>query len=327
MKKITFSIILSVLFILERTYAQPTISAATNNPTVGEMFTQYQIGYEDPGASGANITWDFSGIISLQTLTNTFMLPSATPYASTFLNANLASSVTSSSSTYYYYFIANSTNYSIAGIDIPASSATMPYSDPENMLQYTMTYNTSYTDNFACTVSGYDRHGNISVVADAYGTLNMPYGTVTNVLRLKFSETYADYMSGTAITNYTSTNYYWYKPGVHNCILQLSTLNVNGSVYQQYGMYIDCSNIGVNENTDKQNDIICYPIPAKEILTIETNSDKEQRLEILNLFGQIIYTSNINKKAIVNTFAFANGIYILKLSSNKETVVRKFIIE
>ncbi|MEI6820965.1 MAG: hypothetical protein WCL51_03460 [Bacteroidota bacterium] len=70
-------------------------------------------------------------------------------------------------------------------------------------------------------------------------------------------------------------NYYWCKPGVHNCILQLSTLIVNGSFYQQYGMYIDCSNIGINKNTDKQNDIICYPIPAKENLTIETNSDTE----------------------------------------------------
>ena len=43
--------------------------------------------------------------------------------------------------------------------------------------------------------------------------------------------------------------------------------------------------------------------------------------------GQTIYTNSINKKAIINTSAFANGVYILKLSSDKEIVVRKFVKE
>ena len=62
-------------------------------------------------------------------------------------------------------------------------------------------------------------------------------------------------------------------------------------------------------------------------LTIETNSNKEQRIEIINLFGQIVYTNNISKIANVNTSAFANGVYILKLYTDKETVVRKFVKE
>ncbi len=70
-----------------------------------------------------------------------------------------------------------------------------------------------------------------------------------------------------------------------------------------------------------------YPNPTKDNLTIETNFNKEQRLEIVNLFGQTVYTIYINKKATVNTSAFAKGVYILKLSSNKETVVRKFVKE
>ena len=70
---------------------------------------------------------------------------------------------------------------------------------------------------------------------------------------------------------------------------------------------------------------IIYPNPTKDNLTIETNINKEQKLEIINLFGQTVYASNINKKVIINTSAFANGVYILKLSSDKEAVVRKFI--
>ena len=73
--------------------------------------------------------------------------------------------------------------------------------------------------------------------------------------------------------------------------------------------------------------IAIYPNPAKEELIIETNLNTEQRLEIVNLFGQTIYTTYIYRKGIINTSAFAKGVYILKLSSDKETIVKKFIKE
>ena len=84
--------------------------------------------------------------------------------------------------------------------------------------------------------------------------------------------------------------------------------------------------LGINTNV-LSNLISIYPNPTKENLTIETNSNKEQRLEITNFIGQTIYTNSINKKAVVNTSAFAKGMYILKLYSDKETVVRKFVKE
>jgi len=83
--------------------------------------------------------------------------------------------------------------------------------------------------------------------------------------------------------------------------------------------YIDCDTT--------ENIISIYPNPATDNLTIVTNSNEEYRLDIINLIGQTIYTSYINKKAVINTSAFAKGVYILKLSSDKETVVRKFVKE
>jgi len=83
---------------------------------------------------------------------------------------------------------------------------------------------------------------------------------------------------------------------------------------------------GIQERAIKGN-INVYPNPTKDNLTIETNSNREQRLEILNFIGQTVYTCIINKKATVNTSAFAKGVYILKLSSDKGTVVRKFVKE
>jgi len=83
--------------------------------------------------------------------------------------------------------------------------------------------------------------------------------------------------------------------------------------------YINCDTTG--------NIISIYPNPAKEILTIETNSNEEHRLEIINLLGQTIYTTYIYRKSIINTSNYSCGLYILKIYTDKETLVRKFVKE
>ena len=85
--------------------------------------------------------------------------------------------------------------------------------------------------------------------------------------------------------------------------------------------------MGVIEISDNNNTISLYPNPTKDNLTIETTSTKDQELEILNLIGQTIYTSVITKKAVVKTSEFPVGVYFIKLSTDKETVVKKFVKE
>ena len=94
----------------------------------------------------------------------------------------------------------------------------------------------------------------------------------------------------------------------------------------------DSSNVIHFDNTgiadyDNNKTIKVYPNPAKDILTIETNFNKDQRFEVINLIGQTIFTASINKKTTINTSAFANGVYILKLYTDKEIVTRKFVKE
>ena len=60
---------------------------------------------------------------------------------------------------------------------------------------------------------------------------------------------------------------------------------------------------------------------------MKTNLNTQQKIEISNLMGQTIYTYYIYNKATINTSAFAKGVYILKLNSDKETVVRKIVKE
>jgi len=331
MKKITFLSLFIVLLISVRTIAQPTLTAATSNPVAGNVFLQHQIGYDDPGVIGANITWDFSGVFEISTVTNTFSLPSATPYASLYPSANLASTINSGGTIYYSYFNTSTSSYTLNGMNIPSMATSMPYTDPEKLLSYPFTYNSTYTDAFATTVSGYDRHGSVTVLADAYGTIILPYGTITNVLRVKATETYADYISGSAVTNYTSTNYYWYKPGIKYCVFQLSQLKMNGNLYQQYGLYLDETHVGISDNVLTQNTINCYPNPATDIITLEvlqnsTSNDNNFTLSDLN--GKELIKQELNQlsnKTEIDISSLSGGIYFLKLVYNDKVEIKKIV--
>ena len=80
-------------------------------------------------------------------------------------------------------------------------------------------------------------------------------------------------------------------------------------------------------NTNELTQLKVYPNPTSTTLTIETNSNTKQNLEIVNLLGQTMYTYNIYSKATVDVSAFPKGIYLIKLNTDKGTVVKKFVKE
>ena len=63
----------------------------------------------------------------------------------------------------------------------------------------------------------------------------------------------------------------------------------------------------------------------KNELTIVSNSDIKQNIEIINLKGEIIYQATMNKKTILDISGFVKGVYKLKLTTDKETHVEIFI--
>ena len=106
-----------------------------------------------------------------------------------------------------------------------------------------------------------------------------------------------------------------------------TTLQSNLIVTQGFEQPDTMFTTGINIMNNIKFNIYVYPNPVSNELIIETNFNTEQKFEIINMVGQTLYTSNINKKATVNTSTFANGVYILKLYTNKETLVRKFVKE
>ena len=123
-------------------------------------------------------------------------------------------------------------------------------------------------------------------------------------------------------TNWSSGNF-----GLSNSSITCLLIN-GGYIYagtSSKGIWkLPLSELGVKENT-VNNKISIYPNPTSHSLTIETNSITKQKLEILNLLGQSLYTYNIYSKATIDVSAFQKGIYILKLNTEKGTIIKKFV--
>jgi hypothetical protein len=67
-----------------------------------------------------------------------------------------------------------------------------------------------------------------------------------------------------------------------------------------------------------------YPNLAKEQITIElTNASSSYQVDIFDVLGKKVYTSEIQKAGTINVSALASGTYLVKVNSdNKSSVVR-----
>lgn len=87
-------------------------------------------------------------------------------------------------------------------------------------------------------------------------------------------------------------------------------------VYQNSPLSIDDLN---------KDEIIVYPNPAREVITIKTNSDIEN-LQLYNSLGQLIIDQNTNAKTL-NISQLQNGVYILKIKSENRTVTKRILVD
>ncbi len=145
------------------------------------------------GPSGANQSWTFTNL-NLHTFDSIEAVnPSSTPSGSQFPNSNIA--LVQQGST-YIYLNNSSTELNIVGVTIPAFNVVLPYSNPEKIMVYPSTYQTTYSDTSVASTTfpgaalqlPFDsirvkqvKHRNGMV--DAYGSLTTDEGTFNNTLR------------------------------------------------------------------------------------------------------------------------------------------------
>ncbi|MGL5788099.1 MAG: N-acetylmuramoyl-L-alanine amidase [Bacteroidales bacterium] len=100
-----------------------------------------------------------------------------------------------------------------------------------------------------------------------------------------------------------------------------------GALYFDNLQYVQKSSpVGI-ENTNKNTECYIYPNPAKDRITV-TSSEVINSVTIYNASGSMVFHNTPEAESItINTSAFYNGTYIVKVTTSQDTYVNKLIIK
>jgi hypothetical protein len=89
--------------------------------------------------------------------------------------------------------------------------------------------------------------------------------------------------------------------------------------------------VGISNIPESRNDVTVYPVPAKENVTIQSAILwKNARLELYDVLGNRLTSYDYpddKSNLTLNTANLSNGLYFIKLSNDKNSVVKKLVIQ
>ncbi len=315
---------LSLILFTLKTFSQPTVTSAVMGNIGDEMtFSLVDADGFDPGPSGNNVTWDFTGITFTGASTGfTLMNVASTPYAADFPGANIAADAGIGN---YAYFKLLATEYSNYGVGTAA--VIVFYSDPEKIFEFPLSVGASHTDNlYSEFTSGVDfiRSGSVNTTTDAWGTIKLPSGVFTNVVRVKVVETYqddADLLPSPI--EYNFTNYYWFKNGVDGPLFTyayMETTTIGSPVVTESANMNDYIVVSGIEDEFIQNRMQLFPNPCTDAFTVKAADMK--KIELFNTLGEMVYQQAEINSAVctISVDGLPAGIYLVQATTSNGVI-------
>ncbi len=249
----------------------------------------------------------------------------------------------------YYYFKETSSQYTQVGFGAKLNG--IPISQKYDPVDIIYEFPLNYGDTFSSTTSfGYDfpntddyygRTTNRKNTVDGWGTLLTPFGTFQTLRvesELNITDTvYSDSLNfGFTIPRPTQYEYKWLANGEKIPVLQINAQEIFGNKSISELIYRDSVRLDIDnavENIFSENsDVIIYPNPNDGVFNLKINQFENLKIEIINIMGEKVYfqklTTNNEQRTTINyqlSTNLASGIYLLKIISEKGTVIKKFV--
>lgn len=279
-------------------FAQPTFNYNSNH-SIGNTSILYIIG----GATtplqqtGAAVTWDLSSNTVTQSGIFDIVDPATTPNGANYPSANTCfkQTVTGQGTTYTYMVDSTSILYSIA-TGIGGSNPTI-WTQRDKLLSYPFNYMNSFS---SVRQSSMGSPESFTRTYDAYGTLIVNGKTYNNVIRIAKNP-------GNAM--WFTTSPVWFP-----IIIQINSTTF---IYNEPTFVM-----GINGQSNTVVNMFIHPNPAQDKVKISTNGTIN-KVEVINLAGELQKTElNINE---INISDLSQGMYFIKIYSNKGTAIQKII--
>jgi len=341
--------------------AQPILTASNFTPSIGDSQLFYIADSNtvvDPTV-GANVVFNYGNIQGYGLTQTQYVIdPTTTTYTGDFLSASYADTTGGSPINTNYSKVESTDSLTNIGFvaDIPAYGiAVVRYNiDPETTIKFPFNYGDNYTDNYAgvFNVQAQNTNGNgtATVIADAWGTLNLPMGiSIDSVIRIKTVENLITdtivlpFPLPTILPVVIHAEYInYYKPSISKFPL-LSFIN---GAYTQNSTVLDSTRVllsqypmfGVNVNELKPNliDLNIYPNPTNNetvTLNVELEKNSTLKIELMNKLGQHVQTifngnaSIGSNKIDIVTHNLPAGIYFVNTTVNGSNFTKKLVVQ
>jgi len=200
-------------------------------------------------------------------------------------------------------------------------------------MQYPFSYSDTYTDSYYTAYSLTEEMlthewGNITVTADAWGSVSTPENTYNNTLRVKSERIYTDsiWVSGIFLyaNTYTQTDYEWFTATSHTPVISISITGDGSSVNYRTDA------VGIEDELLGHLQINAYPNPATNRININLpeGSNGNMDIYIFDLQGkqiaQLKKTGSNQFSADIRTLT--PGEYVIQIKSNStKYTTTKFI--
>jgi hypothetical protein len=328
----------SLLLLAASAQAQPTLTAATNNPVVGDTVALFWCNTSGvaPGPAGAGVTWDFHALTAIDTFYQTVVRCDSTPKCDSFPGSNIAMKQDMPGGTSYSYLFADATIIENLG-GYATTGYYQYYTRPAVQAHYPVMYTSSYLDTSIGFVPPINNTMQIdSSIVDGYGTLILPSGTFTNVLRMHTFSVERDSVSGGGVSVTARESYGWSAPGFHFGLLSVG-LDTSGGLHVANVLYTTGSGapaaLAIAKVNDNQLSLEINPNPASDVLNIKFTSMQQQNVTITlsDITGKIVGSipANIHTGANIIQYPVADlpaGMYLLHLVSGANNITKKVVV-
>jgi len=312
----------------------------------------------DYTSTGANFTWDFSDLYSLNQTVDTFVSIYSTPlvYNLVFLYPFVATIATEQPdfdliptmnlTNVYNFYKETSSEYAMVGYGAYISGVPVPvkYDNPDVLYNFPVTYgavdsSTSFFSQALPTLGFFSELKKRTNTVDGWGTLTTPYGTFQTV-RIKSEITLVDSIYIDAIgfgfnIPSTSTEYKWLGDGFGLPLLQIDVSGFTTNI-----TYIDSArsmfNPGFQDNEPKRELFTVFPNPASDLITVNFRLAEMSDVEIglYSINGEKIdeYKSekmnegNHNIDINLSKNNVKSGVYIVNFTVNGLNYTKRLIV-
>lgn len=319
-------------------FSQIQLKYETHSLKENEVNHMVIANFVDPGISGPNVVWDFSGMKKENLFEGSIEASAKSVHNLRFEEANIVLDEFGNK----FFFQTNESSTLAYGMISKSGSTLIKYDQPYVKMRFPFTYGNQFGGNYSGTFSNQtDVLGTIEadylVLADGYGKLILPNAEYKSALRVKTIRNITRKIKNFSY-NVIHETYRWYVENHRFPVLVLSSTSIlNGKSISK--SYQSAYNSNVREvlvseqNSLTGEELYLYPNPADNYLTIDFNVliDSRITMELFDVSGKklaLILDENKAKGFYTYTYTLDAGLkpgfYFVRFQAGDVSKLIKF---